>query len=149
MTAAWDFVCAVEAVGRTPEGPHYQRTLMRFMLKTLRMKVGEERPATIDCSVKLAVAFLDPVHVVRIHFDVGDWAMVPVVESTAQEENFEFELIALRETNGQVTRGIWGPREGKPLIAMTAAPMEDVLYVRIGGGFQPAIVLCDDTETDV
>ncbi|MGH6711763.1 MAG: hypothetical protein ACREEK_22675 [Bradyrhizobium sp.] len=147
MTAVWKFVCAVEAVGKTPEGPRVQRTLMRFMTQTLRKTVGDERPAMIVCNVKLSTAFLSPIHVVRIRFAVDDWTIVSAVDRLAQEQNLEFEPIALREADGPVTYGIWGLCDGKPAIAMTATPTDDVLYVRIGTGFQPAIVLRDDTES--
>ena len=84
----------------------------------------------------------------RARFAVGDWATVPLVVSTGREQKLQFEPIALREADGRVVHGIWGLREGKPLIAMTATPIAEVLYVRIGSGFQPAIVLCDDNESD-
>jgi hypothetical protein len=122
--------------------------LMRRLTQTLCDRVGDKRPAMIECDVKVAVAFLCPVHVVRIRFAVGDWATVPLVVSTGREQKLQFEPIALREADGRVVHGIWGLREGKPLIAMTATPIAEVLYVRIGSGFQPAIVLCDDNESD-
>ncbi|MCR6734069.1 MAG: hypothetical protein NVV83_08280 [Afipia sp.] len=132
MTAAWNFVCAVEAVGKTPEGPHFQRTLMHRITQKLLQTVGEKRPGVVECPAELGLPPYLPTATVPVRFQIGDWAFVTAVERMVRNGALQAGLVQLWEENGFVTSGIQGTHNGRPVMTITAAREIETLFVRIG-----------------
>jgi hypothetical protein len=133
MTAAWDFICAVEAVGKTAEGPHFQRTVMRLLTQKLLQVVRSERPIVVECSAELGFPPFLPVKGVPVRFQIGDWALVAAVERMARNEVLQAEPVKLCETNGLFTQGIRAVHKNRPVMTLTASRELANLFVRVGG----------------
>jgi hypothetical protein len=134
MTAAWNFVCAVEAVGKTPEGPHFQQTLMHRITKRLLLQTAgyRQRPLAFELSAELGLPPYLPTATIPIRFHVGNWKFVHAVGRMVRNGALEVEPVQLWEEYGFVTRGILGMYNRKPVMTITAAREVKFLFVRIG-----------------
>jgi len=131
MTAAWDFVCAVEAVGKTPEGPHFQRTLMHRITQKLLQTVGDKRPRAVEVCAELGLPPYLPTATIPVRSYVGDWAFVTAVERMVRNDVLQAEPVQLWEESGFVTTGILGMYNRKPVMTITASREIETLFVRI------------------
>jgi hypothetical protein len=132
MTAAWDFVCAVEAIGETPVGEDFQQKLMRAMAQKLCLAVGDKRPCILEISAELGLPPYLPTATIPVRFHVGNWATVSAVERMVRNGVLQAAPIQLWEESGLVTRGVQGMRNGRPVMTITAARSIETLFVRIG-----------------
>ena len=142
MSAGLRFIRAIEMAGQSQDGVRFQRMLMRRMTSLLLTQVGKERPTAVDCNAEIAIAALFTLQVLRFRFTIGDWTMMTVVEPTAKRQVLRIEPSTLRESDGLETYGLVGWVEDKPVIAITAAPNIETVFVRIGG-FDRSIVRHD------
>lgn len=143
MSAAWQFVLSVQAAWKQPDGQRFPRLLMRRLTQALLAQVGNERPATIECVVELAVAALFPLQVLRLRFNIDDWTMAKVVEATALNQSLRIEAFSLRERDGLDTFGLVGLHDNKPVMAITAAQTVEIVFIRLGG-FDRSLAMYDD-----
>lgn len=132
MTAAWDFVCAVEAIGETPVGVDFQQRLMRAMAQKLCLAVGDKRPCILEISAELGLPPYLPTATIPVRLYVGNWATVPAVERMVRNGVLQAAPVQLWDESGLVTRGIQGMRNGRPVMMITAARNVETLFVRIG-----------------
>lgn len=146
MSAGLRFIRAIEMAGQVQDGVRFQRMLMRRMTSLLSAQVGKERPTDIDCIAEISIAALFPLQALRFSFTIGDWTMVTVVETTAKRQVLRIEPSTLRESDGPETSGLIGWVGDKPVIAITAAPNIETVFVRIGA-FDRSIVLHDGVLT--
>jgi hypothetical protein len=142
MSTGLRFIHAIEMAGKIHDGVRFQRMLMRRTTSLLLAQVGKERPTAVDCNAEIAIAALFPLQVLQFRFTIDDWSMVTVVEMTAKRQVLRIEPSTLRESDGPETYGLIGWVEGNPVIAVTAAPNIETVFVRIGG-FDRSIVLHD------
>lgn len=132
MSAAWDFVCAIEAIGETPVGAEFQQRLMRTMAQKLCLAVGDKRPCILEFSAELGLPSYLPTATIPVRFHVGNWATVSAVERMVRNGVLQAAPVQLWEESGLVTRGVQGMRNGRPVMTITAARSIETLFVRIG-----------------
>jgi len=146
MSAAWKFVRSVQETGKIPDGQPFQRMLMKRLATAALAYADRKAPVHIDCAAEIGVAGLFPLQVVQLGFTIGDWAMVTAVEATAERQVLRIQPSTLRESDGLETSGLIGWIEDKPVVAITATPNIETVFVRIGG-FDRSIVLHDGVLT--
>jgi hypothetical protein len=133
MTAAWKFVGAVEAVGKTAEGPHFQRTLMHRITQKLLQTVGEKRLGVVGCPAELGLPPYLPAATVPVRFQIGDWAFVTAVERMVRNGVSDEADASEAEEKHCPGRGLGHTRRKCPEhsvrfpIAIVAVPNESVL----------------------
>ncbi len=132
MSAAWDFVCAIEAIGETPVGAEFQQRLMRTMAQKLCLAVGDKRPCILEFSAELGLPSYLPTATIPVRFHVGNWATVSAVERMVRNGVLQAAPVQLWEESGLVTRGVQGMRNGRPVMTITADRSIETLFVRIG-----------------
>ncbi len=139
MSNALDFVLALERAGQAEDGLRFQRSFMQRATGLLQACVGDSRPATVKCTAQLGIAVLFPPEALELQFTIDHWAMVPVVEVAAAKRLLRIKQTELKERDGLATYGVLGLVKEKPIIAVTAAPMVETVFIRIGG-FDRSIV---------
>lgn len=133
MNSAWNFICAVEAAGAKPGGARIQRKLVGDMTARLMLPFGDESPGIFERSAKLELPFDVTTATILIRFRVSDWALVGAVDRMVRDRVLTICPARLREEDGLVTDGVLGIFKDRPVVAITASPEVDKLFVRIGG----------------
>lgn len=132
MSAAWNFVCTIEAIGETPVGADFQQTLMRSLTQKLQHAVGDKRPCILEIPAQLGLPPYLPTATIPVRFHVGNWATVSAVERMVRNGVLQTAPVQLWDETGLVTRGIQGMRNDRPVMMITAARSLETLFVRIG-----------------